>query len=316
MPVVAKSFDELMAVLGAGSSQKPGEGADARDGPSGRACAEIAGEGGFNAFNSIPAGLIWKASSFDEMIEKFNPYHDQKGRFSSSGGAASFTYKPGASVAHDKAIARARASAAAADAAAEEEKKYKKFSADDDDGMKAYISKTSVEQQASWNKSEKMAMQQYTGWVYKPINKQMRHENEADLPFDQRNIVHDLQTGLAKSSLPDDLMVYRGLGFTASQTILRQMGINSPSEAVGHGFMDRAFGSSSLDSSIAESFASHNIVMELKLPKGTKAVVTGENSNIPEENEIIIQRGARYKITGYRHDGKRSIWSAELTGTD
>lgn len=34
------------------------------------------------------------AQSFMDIIEKFNPYHDSKGRFSSAGGATSFTYRP------------------------------------------------------------------------------------------------------------------------------------------------------------------------------------------------------------------------------
>lgn len=39
-------------------------------------------------------------------IEKFNPYHGADGRFTSAGGATSFTYKPGASKAHNAAISR------------------------------------------------------------------------------------------------------------------------------------------------------------------------------------------------------------------
>ena len=46
------------------------------------------------------------AKTFDEIIEKFNPYHDARGRFSSANGATSFTYAPGKSKAHDLAIAR------------------------------------------------------------------------------------------------------------------------------------------------------------------------------------------------------------------
>lgn len=53
------------------------------------------------------------AKSFSELIEKFNPYHDSKGRFATSNGAASFTYKPGASTAHTKAIEREKAKAEA-----------------------------------------------------------------------------------------------------------------------------------------------------------------------------------------------------------
>lgn len=39
-------------------------------------------------------------------IEKFNPYHDSKGRFSTADAATQFTYAPGKSKAHDMAIAR------------------------------------------------------------------------------------------------------------------------------------------------------------------------------------------------------------------
>ena len=42
--------------------------------------------------------------SFDEVL-KFNPYHDGKGRFASANSATSFTWRPGASKMHDKAIA-------------------------------------------------------------------------------------------------------------------------------------------------------------------------------------------------------------------
>lgn len=45
------------------------------------------------------------AKSFFDVL-KFNPYHDRRGRFTTAGGAASMTFRPGASVAHDNAIAR------------------------------------------------------------------------------------------------------------------------------------------------------------------------------------------------------------------
>lgn len=52
------------------------------------------------------------AKSFSELA-KFNPYHGRDGRFTGPGGAASFTYAPGKSKAHDNAIARERARMAA-----------------------------------------------------------------------------------------------------------------------------------------------------------------------------------------------------------
>lgn len=45
------------------------------------------------------------AKNFED-IKKFNPYHGADGRFTTGSAATSFTYKPGASKAHDNAIAR------------------------------------------------------------------------------------------------------------------------------------------------------------------------------------------------------------------
>lgn len=53
---------------------------------------------------------VGKSGRYDQLVEveKFNPYHDSKGRFASANGATSFTYAPGRSKAHDNAIARAK----------------------------------------------------------------------------------------------------------------------------------------------------------------------------------------------------------------
>lgn len=40
------------------------------------------------------------------LLQKFNPYHDRLGRFTTSGSATSFTFKPGAGAAYDRAIER------------------------------------------------------------------------------------------------------------------------------------------------------------------------------------------------------------------
>lgn len=55
-------------------------------------------------------GLLAKAC---DDVQKFNPYHDAKGRFASSGNYTSFTYSPGKSKAHDMAIQRQKEKMAA-----------------------------------------------------------------------------------------------------------------------------------------------------------------------------------------------------------
>ena len=61
------------------------------------------------------AAQTYALDRYDTILEvrKFNPYHDARGRFSTASGAASFTYKPGKSKAHDLAIQRMQAAAAA-----------------------------------------------------------------------------------------------------------------------------------------------------------------------------------------------------------
>ncbi len=58
----------------------------------------------------IDLGDVIGKSRYDIIceIEKFNPYHGADGRFTTAGGARSFTFKPGASSAHNAAIERER----------------------------------------------------------------------------------------------------------------------------------------------------------------------------------------------------------------
>lgn len=58
-------------------------------------------------------------------VQKFNPYHDRHGRFTSAGSEASFTYAPGKSTAHDKAIERHKERMAAVAPTEEQEKTLK-----------------------------------------------------------------------------------------------------------------------------------------------------------------------------------------------
>lgn len=51
---------------------------------------------------------FYKNDGSTVVFEKFNPYHGRDGRFTTPNSATSFTYSPGKSKAHDKAIARAK----------------------------------------------------------------------------------------------------------------------------------------------------------------------------------------------------------------
>lgn len=63
------------------------------------------GEESTHEYESKFEKALGAAQTFADIL-KFNPYHDERGRFASANGAASFTYAPGKSKAHDNAIAR------------------------------------------------------------------------------------------------------------------------------------------------------------------------------------------------------------------
>ena len=73
---------------------------------------------------------VRKARTFSEIM-KYNPYHDRLGRFATGGGAASFTYKPGASAAHDKSIEREKEKAHTAATQSNYEKLKQKYGTPD-----------------------------------------------------------------------------------------------------------------------------------------------------------------------------------------
>ena len=302
---VGKSFAEVLSE----QTAEPGS-PEARPNPA-KGFREV-----LNAFNGL---FEHKAApvTFREAVEKFNPYHDRIGRFSSSHGASFFTYKPGASRAHDLAIDREKKKNLLPAKAPEAQKplNYLKFSTSSEKSKKdmdRYIDDTGKKQLAKWDKKGKAAIEQYTGSSYEEMNNAMR----AGKKCAYQESIDTLKKALDHESLPDSLVTYRGMSTAAVDELKRQLGTADPKKMVGAIFSDKAFNSVSLDKGIANSFAHGNVVMEIKLPAGSKAVVTDGESVFPHEKEVIVQSGAQYKITGVRKNFNKQIYQVELVGTD
>lgn len=77
-------------------------------------------------------------------------------------------------------------------------------------------------------------------------------------------------------------------------------------------FTDNSFMSTSSDPKVALSFGG-KMILEIKVPKGAKAISLNGISAEPEEQEILLNRGGTYKITGERtgKEGHR-IFEAEF----
>jgi hypothetical protein len=99
-------------------------------------------------------------------------------------------------------------------------------------------------------------------------------------------------------ALPEDTVVYRGIGGAFAMEL--------DNKGVGATFTDNGFTSVSLDRSIARGFPSRpsGNVMEIVLPKGTKAInpskffTSGKigGTELRREKELILGRGTTFEI--------------------
>ena len=118
-----------------------------------------------------------------------------------------------------------------------------------------------------------------------------------------------MDSALKRSELAADTLIYRGVGSDVAQAKLLTNGMLR----VGDEFTDLAFGSSSVDRSVAVSFAggefSDGVVVELHAPAGTKGLWMGKwrtsagaeksISRYDTEAEFLLPRGTRFRVTGF-----------------
>ena len=182
--------------------------------------------------------------------------------------------------------------------------------------MDKYIDETGRKQLSKWSDEGKSALQSYSGLWYSTFNEAMRGSSESELSPPLRKQLDAIQKGLNEASYPDSIVAYRGIHGKDAAEFCASIGVKDPSKAVGGIFTDKAFNSTSIDKSVADKFSPENILLEINIPKGSKAVALGGGSLLTDEREILIQRGARYEVTGYQKYEKGYTWQVSLIGTD
>jgi hypothetical protein len=149
------------------------------------------------------------------------------------------------------------------------------------------------------------------------INTRLRR-NESITPEIAR-----MDEALAVSQLEQDMVLFRGLnelvveGYPARGpgAVRRALGLPAdqplPSRLVGHEFVEPGFSSTTTRRGIAEVFGTgdNGAVIEIRASRGTHAV------RLPGgEDEILLDRGLRYRVVGDRID-KRTNWDGSVTET-
>lgn len=137
--------------------------------------------------------------------------------------------------------------------------------------------------------SEIAAVAYYSGSGYDRINGALRG-TEPSSPMVEK-AVGEIDKVLARSKIPENTIVYRGIKPPFSKKIL--------AAKVGSVISDPGFASTSLKKSISSNFATtEGAVLKILLPAGSPAyVMNGRGaSHYPKEHEILLPRGSRLRV--------------------
>lgn len=135
------------------------------------------------------------------------------------------------------------------------------------------------------------ALKVYGGNAHHPINNSLRRGN---LPHDEYvKTIKDLDDAIeAAPPTSTPVVAYRGVGVG----VANQM-------TPGKEFTDHGYSSTSINKHIAHGFA-EDALIEVSIPKGARLAAMDAISDDPEdtENEFLLPRGTRYRVTGKRRD--------------
>ena len=144
------------------------------------------------------------------------------------------------------------------------------------------------------------AAQEYSGIGYLPFNSRLRTGIAEELPdylttADVDGRIRDLSAAIQASQTTRNVRLFRGVSGEYADDLWR-------SARVGGDFTDAGFVSVSSQREVAVNFAGTHgpeaVVMNVLTPKGTRAfgMNLSNATNLPEEAELILQRGTRFRV--------------------
>ena len=209
--------------------------------------------------------IIFKNGIATVAVFKYNPYHDSRGRFSSSNGAASFSLAGGR--AGKMAIEREK-----------EKAKVKSEQGSNDSWIK------------SLSPEEKQAIIRYQSNNLE-FNEFLRTGNKFSefgpqaTPKEYRH----LDEAISRSRINADTTLYRG----TSTAMFKNHSVKG---SIGKVISDKGYMSTSTQRNSAEMYA-EDVLLKINAPKGTKgAKISGLDAKFKENHEILLPRNTSYKI--------------------
>lgn len=179
----------------------------------------------------------------------------------------------------------------------------------------------SLEDHAKLSAKEKKHIMDYSGQMYQDVNECLRNYDsimmsiEYDEEADEDPLVGysgmtvselvdyaDVISGaLKKHRTPKPIITYRGI----TEDFFNDRDINLE---VGTELWDFGFASTSSDIEVAERFRGDGYIMEVHIPKGSRAASIDSLSNFAgDEKEVLVDRGACFTIKEIDKKNKRLI---------
>jgi hypothetical protein len=141
--------------------------------------------------------------------------------------------------------------------------------------------------------------------------------NGAPTSKDIRDAIELLDQALQRASLPEDMVLYRGVNPPLWEAMKSDPKYVTP----GKMFPGKGFTSTTYDQATAWKYASEKAndadeiaMIEVLAPKGTPALSLEAHSYSPSDKDILINRNTKFKVIEARKDGNvmRLIWEVVL----
>ncbi|KXY24829.1 ADP-ribosyltransferase [Bacillus sp. FSL K6-0067] len=166
---------------------------------------------------------------------------------------------------------------------------------------------------------EIIAVQKYTGDDYAEINKQLRNGNTSGSKSEQIKLI---DKALKKAKTNKEMKVYRyvderQLGAKFGSLLqfkdLKLDSINKNTKNyileakklvdkwIGKTLTEKAYTSTSMSN--VKNFSDRPILFEITIPKGTHAAEVKSISKYPNEDELLLPKNSKFKITGATVNG-------------
>lgn len=136
-----------------------------------------------------------------------------------------------------------------------------------------------------FTESEKKALNFYTDDGYDVINDSLKNGVLSDDIWDT---VKNIDSAIEKFDLIEDIIVYRG----TTMDYYKDVNVGDIIDA-------KFFYSTSFLEYVAQDFADQRnnpVMLEIKVPRGTKSIYIGANSSVGNESELLLSRHLKYKV--------------------